>query len=313
MIPRRRLRVIPRGEYLRGYVDGGGAAVKFVVALRTTSWPPAFLETFSRQAAALVMRWRGWTPPRPGSICLSRCSSESPARSTGMTWPRSPTRRAVAGGRLSGPARRRPVARPSSPAHYRVDPRELKRDVDRQLQQQVHRDYAMVQEFRTAMLRLVSGAAALGPGRRRRACRRPGLVARRPAPDLGAEVGTDLSPYRPSQRPTSTVLARPLAGGQRPGRTGARPRHPQARLRPAARPRGPPGSLLHQGRPPRRLRGAPPAGRQHRRDGQLHRHRAWRRPHLSPTRPAVWTPTRRSSCASSTRCEMQIETTRCRR
>ena len=39
-------------------------------------------------------------------------------------------------------------------AHYRVDPRELKRDVDRQLQQQVHRDYAMVQEFRTAMLRL---------------------------------------------------------------------------------------------------------------------------------------------------------------
>ncbi|MGH9107435.1 MAG: BREX system ATP-binding domain-containing protein, partial [Acidimicrobiales bacterium] len=39
-------------------------------------------------------------------------------------------------------------------AHYRVDPRELKRDVDRQLQEQVHRDYAMVAEFRTAMLRL---------------------------------------------------------------------------------------------------------------------------------------------------------------
>jgi P-loop Domain of unknown function (DUF2791) len=39
-------------------------------------------------------------------------------------------------------------------AHHRVDALELKRDVDRQLQQQVHRDYAMVQEFRTAMLRL---------------------------------------------------------------------------------------------------------------------------------------------------------------
>ena len=39
-------------------------------------------------------------------------------------------------------------------AHHRVDARELKRDVDRQLQQQVQRDYAMVQEFRTAMLRL---------------------------------------------------------------------------------------------------------------------------------------------------------------
>ena len=39
-------------------------------------------------------------------------------------------------------------------SHYGVDPRELNRDVDRQLQEQVHRDYAMVQEFRIAMLRL---------------------------------------------------------------------------------------------------------------------------------------------------------------
>ena len=39
-------------------------------------------------------------------------------------------------------------------SHYQVDARELKRDVDRQLQQMVHRDYAMVAEFRTAMLRL---------------------------------------------------------------------------------------------------------------------------------------------------------------
>ena len=39
-------------------------------------------------------------------------------------------------------------------SQHRVDPRELKRDVDRQLQHQVQQDYAMVQEFRTAMLRL---------------------------------------------------------------------------------------------------------------------------------------------------------------
>jgi hypothetical protein len=39
-------------------------------------------------------------------------------------------------------------------SNYRVDPRELKRDIDRQLQEQVQRDYAMVGEFRTAMLRL---------------------------------------------------------------------------------------------------------------------------------------------------------------
>ena len=39
---------------------------------------------------------------------------------------------------------------------------ELKRDVDTELQQRVHRDYAMVQEFRTAMLRLCQAALRTG-------------------------------------------------------------------------------------------------------------------------------------------------------
>jgi hypothetical protein len=47
-------------------------------------------------------------------------------------------------------------------AHYRVDVHEVSRDVNRQLQQSVWRDFAMAPEFRTAMLRLCQ--AGLGTG-----------------------------------------------------------------------------------------------------------------------------------------------------
>ena len=70
-----------------------------------------------------------------------------------MTWRPSLRRRAVAAAGYP-PAPGGGVSLDRLAAHHRVDPRELKRDVDRQLQHQVHRDYAMVQEFRTAMLRL---------------------------------------------------------------------------------------------------------------------------------------------------------------
>ena len=47
-------------------------------------------------------------------------------------------------------------------ATYAVDPLELSRDVNRQLQERIYRDYAMAQEFRIAMLRLCQ--AKLGTG-----------------------------------------------------------------------------------------------------------------------------------------------------
>ena len=47
-------------------------------------------------------------------------------------------------------------------AHHQVDPAELTRDVNRQLQQDVFHDYAMVQEFRVAMLRLCQAQLRTG-------------------------------------------------------------------------------------------------------------------------------------------------------
>ena len=47
-------------------------------------------------------------------------------------------------------------------AHHRVDPGELSRDVNRHLQQAVFHDYAMVQEFRVAMLRLCQSQLRTG-------------------------------------------------------------------------------------------------------------------------------------------------------
>jgi hypothetical protein len=45
---------------------------------------------------------------------------------------------------------------------YRVDRRELKRDIDRELQRLIYRDYAMIQEFRIAMLRLCQAQLQTG-------------------------------------------------------------------------------------------------------------------------------------------------------
>jgi hypothetical protein len=47
-------------------------------------------------------------------------------------------------------------------AHYRVEPTEIARDVNRQLQATLMRDFAMVQEFRVAMLRLCQHEMATG-------------------------------------------------------------------------------------------------------------------------------------------------------
>jgi len=47
-------------------------------------------------------------------------------------------------------------------SHYRTDARELKRDVDRELQRRIFKDYDMIQEFRIAMLRLCQAAFRTG-------------------------------------------------------------------------------------------------------------------------------------------------------
>lgn len=140
------------GEYLRGYVDGGGAAVKFVVP-DDERCAQIFFDAFAVAAGAAgytsvkidaaetrvhlleqvffeVARHVEWDQ-------LAAVATRKAASAAGYPPP--------SGGELT-------LERLAS--HHRVDPRELKRDLDRQLQRQVQQDYAMVAEFRTAMLRL---------------------------------------------------------------------------------------------------------------------------------------------------------------
>lgn len=139
-------------EYLRGYVDGGGAAVKFVVPGDDES-ARSFLEGFAGTARSA------------GYVAVAVDAAETRvhlleqvffAVARQVDWDElalTATRTAVeAAGYPAPPGGAVTLDRLA--AHHRVDARELKRDVDRQLQHQVQHDYAMVQEFRTAMLRL---------------------------------------------------------------------------------------------------------------------------------------------------------------
>ncbi|MGH9056969.1 MAG: BREX system ATP-binding domain-containing protein [Acidimicrobiales bacterium] len=140
------------GEYLHDYVEDGGAAVKFVV-------PPddptasAFVEGFGAAASG-------------AGYCVAVVDAAN-TRVHLLEQVLFDVARQVDWDGLAASAARgafESAGYPAPPdgsvtldrvaAHHGVDARELKRDVDRQLQKQVQRDYAMVQEFRTAMLRL---------------------------------------------------------------------------------------------------------------------------------------------------------------
>jgi hypothetical protein len=139
-------------EYLRGYVDGGGAAVKFVVPPGDDLAPP-FMDSFETSA-----REAGYAVARVDSAATRVHLLEQVFFAVA---------RQVEWDELAEVAARRALREAGYPepedggiaidrlaAHYQVEPGELKRDVDRQLQRLVHHDYAMVNEFRTAMLRL---------------------------------------------------------------------------------------------------------------------------------------------------------------
>ncbi len=139
-------------DYLHGYLEGGGAALKFVVPPDDGS-AAAFVESF------------GVTAERAGFAVAKVDAVETRvhlleqvffAVARQVDWDQLATvatRGALAAAGYPATADGR-VALDGLAANYRVDARELKRDVDRQLQERVHRDYAMVQEFRMAMLRL---------------------------------------------------------------------------------------------------------------------------------------------------------------
>jgi hypothetical protein len=147
-------------EYLRGYVDNGGAAVKFAVAPddQTAETFMARLTVAARDAGYVVAtvdavqtrvhlleevffavaRQVDWE-------ALAVTATEAAAVAAG--YPPPPD------GALSLDA---------LAAHHGLEARELRRDLDRELQLRVHRDYAMVPEFRTAMLRLCQAQLRAG-------------------------------------------------------------------------------------------------------------------------------------------------------
>ncbi|MGH9188747.1 MAG: BREX system ATP-binding domain-containing protein [Acidimicrobiales bacterium] len=139
-------------EYLASYVHDGGAAVKFVVARDGAA------EAFSAAVRAGAKTGR-YLPARVDAAAtrihmMDQVFFDVARQVDWDSLATTAVRRALA-------TVAHPVAEDSDDvsldavaASHGVDAGELGRDVNRQLQQDVQRDYAMVGEFRTAMLRL---------------------------------------------------------------------------------------------------------------------------------------------------------------
>jgi hypothetical protein len=146
-------------EYLRGYIDAGGAAVKFLVpddtsgrslpgqlaeVGRVAGYGCAMVDAASTRVHLIeqvffdVARQIDWDG-------LARRMANEAAEAAGYPVPGD---------------EHLPLERLAQ--HHRVDRRELKRDIDRELQRLVYRDYAMIQEFRVAMLRLCQAQLQTG-------------------------------------------------------------------------------------------------------------------------------------------------------
>lgn len=148
-------------EYLASFVRDGGAAVKFVVA-RDDEGAAGFSSAVRAAAEA-----GGYLPARVDAANTRAHMMDQVffdvARQ--VDWDGLATtavRRALAAAALPAPEGVGDVSVEAVAAHHGVNAGELSRDVNRQLQQSVHRDYAMVGEFRTAMLRLCQAQLRTG-------------------------------------------------------------------------------------------------------------------------------------------------------
>jgi hypothetical protein len=146
-------------EYLRGYVDTGGCAVKFAVADDVVA--PALRDEVvrdGREAGYVVATVDAATT----RVHLMEQIFFEVARQ--VDWDglaASALRSATAAAGFEAPTDAVPTL-DALAAHYRTDSRELKRDVDRELQRRIFKDFDMVQEFRIAMLRLCQAAFRTG-------------------------------------------------------------------------------------------------------------------------------------------------------
>lgn len=140
-------------EYLDTYIAGGGAAVKFVVAGEAGD-ADRFTATVRDRAAA-----HGYATVRVDAIDVRIHMIDQLffAVAEQIDWDGLAAARVRATyARIAHPVPdgSGDLAIDAVAAHHHVDPGELNRDVNRQLQHDVFNDYAMVQEFRIAMLRL---------------------------------------------------------------------------------------------------------------------------------------------------------------
>jgi hypothetical protein len=148
-------------EYLGAYVGQGGAAVKFVVPADDDA-AQSFSSALRDRAAA-----GGYATVRVDAAdtrvhMMDQVFFEVARQVDWDALAADAVRRALAAAAYPMPEGSTDVAVDSVARHHDVDPLELTRDVNRQLQHAVYHDYAMVQEFRIAMLRLCQAQLRTG-------------------------------------------------------------------------------------------------------------------------------------------------------
>ena len=148
-------------EYLDSFVAEGGAAVKFVVA-----GDAGETDRFSRAVRDRAAR-RGYATVRVDAVDVRIHMMDQLffAVAGQVDWDGLAAHRvraAYAAIAHPVPERTGDISVEVVAAHHHVDAGELTRDMNRQLQHDVFNDYAMVQEFRIAMLRLCQSQLRTG-------------------------------------------------------------------------------------------------------------------------------------------------------
>ncbi|MBK5221365.1 MAG: DUF2791 family P-loop domain-containing protein [Acidimicrobiia bacterium] len=148
-------------DYLRSYIVQGGAAVKFVVHDDADD-AQRFSGGLAERATA-----DGYVVARvdAAEVRIHMMDKVFFDVARQIDWDglaAAAVRDALAAAAYPVPDGHAEVTIATIAAHYDVDPNELSRDVNRVLQKRIGRDFAMVSEFRTAMLRLCQAQLATG-------------------------------------------------------------------------------------------------------------------------------------------------------
>jgi len=148
-------------EYLDSYVEQGGAAVKFVVGADDEHAQLFSRGVRERAAAGRYLAARVDAADTRIHMMDQLFFAVAPQ----VDWDglaAHAVRAAMAAAAHPVPEGSPDVSVHAVATHYGVDPNELSRDVNRELQRRIFRDYAMVQDFRVAMLRLCQAQLATG-------------------------------------------------------------------------------------------------------------------------------------------------------